>query len=347
MFRLLSYLKVFSGIALWLFVAACSEQSSTSMYTLQGHTMGTTYNIRLYSDAEVDQKALKAAVDSILEEVNRQMSTYQGSSEISQFNHHNAPHAMQISDDFARVVAQSFAINQQTQGFFDVTVGPLVNLWGFGPDGRPVNPPTHDQVEQALEKTGMGAIKLEGAKLSKSDDRYIDLSAIAKGYGVDLVAEYLLDRNLTSFLVEIGGEIRTNGQKPNAQSWRLAVESPHSSLSEGTRQVQNIVELGNEAMATSGNYRNFYEIDGVRYSHTIDPFTGYPSVHNLASVTIVASNCAKADALATAMLVMGDEKALKLANEQDILAYFIVHSEDGLQVQQSNSWQKRFPSAVN
>ncbi|QIZ84054.1 FAD:protein FMN transferase [Bermanella marisrubri] len=306
--------------------------------------MGTTYSVRYYDDIGVSSDELKQEVDILLVEVNRQMSTYQGRSEISQFNQQNAPYEQKISAEFADVVFLSQQLYEMTGGYFDVTVGPLVNLWGFGPDGRPVNPPSEQEVQAALEKTGMDAIKLDKLtlSLSKSAHRYVDLSAIAKGFGVDLVAQLLEAKGAHNYLVEIGGEIRVSGMKPSQQEWKLAVETPETDAALGARSVQKILNLTDAGMATSGDYRNFFEVDGTRYSHTIDPFTGMPSAHSLGSVTVIADTCARADAIATAMLVMGTEKALALAKEHNIAAYFIVRTDNGFQEQYSEAWKTRF-----
>lgn len=323
------------------FLASCAE-SPTTPAVIQGNTMGTTYSVRYYDDIAVSSDDLKQQIDTLLVEVNRQMSTYQGRSEISQFNQQNAPFEKTISAEFADVISLSQQLSEMTGGYFDVTVGPLVNLWGFGPDGRPVNPPSEQEIQAALEKTGMDAIELEQQTLSKTADRYVDLSAIAKGYGVDLVAQLLEDKGANNFLVEIGGEIRVSGLKPGQQEWKLAVETPETDAALGARSVQKILNLTDAGMATSGDYRNFFEVDGTRYSHTIDPFTGMPSAHSLGSVTVIADTCARADALATAMLVMGTDKALKLANKQNIAAYFIVRSDTGFQERYSEAWKTRF-----
>lgn len=216
-----------------------------------------------------------------------------------------------------------------TDGAFDITVGPLVNLWGFGPDGRPEEVPSAEALQQVKDRTGYQHLKLRDnpPAVSAEPAQYLDLSAIAKGFGVDQVAKYLESEGISAYLVEIGGEIRVNGQKPDGTAWRLAVEEPSG---EG-RQVNRIVALQQAAMATSGDYRNYYESQGQRYSHTIDPVTGKPISHSLASVTVITENCMTADALATAFNVMGFERANDLAVEQNLAAYFIVRRGDGFE----------------
>ncbi len=304
-------------------LAACSP-ATPEMQSIKGRTMGTGYSILWPAQSpSINTEVTREKIETLLGNINSQMSTYQPDSEISVFNSSNPPYSNVISDDFARVMALSIELNRDTDGYFDVSVGPLVNLWGFGPDKKPVSKPSDQAINSALQIIGLNAIALDKNTLSKQAPRYIDLSAIAKGYAVDQVAELLNGLGVNSYLVEIGGEMRAKGLKPGAEPWKIAIESPNFIQ----RKVHKILPVSNVAIATSGDYRNFFELDGKHYSHSINPKTGYPVEHSLASVTIVAEQCANADALATAMLVMGMEKAKEYALKNNIKAYMIVRDE--------------------
>lgn len=286
--------------------------------------MGTGYSVMWPSQSNnIDADIIQQKIDAELIKINQQMSTYDKSSELSLFNQALAPFSQQISPEFSQVMNLSLQIHSLTQGYFDISVGPLVNLWGFGPDKLNRLVPTQDQVELAKSKIGLQAIELNDLTLTKKADRYLDLSAIAKGFAVDEVARLIESLGVEAYLVEIGGEMRVKGEKAPGVSWKVAIEAPDFS----ERRVQKILSLEDVAMATSGDYRNYFEDDGQRFSHSIDPFTAQPVKHKLASVTIIDENCARADALATAMLVMGEEKAKEFAAQQGIKAYLIVREQ--------------------
>ena len=305
-------------------LVACSSQVST-IDKIHGYTMGTSYSAQWSSISSLDSQQAQSDIDDILLMINQQMSTYQSDSELSLFNQAEPPVSHKISPELREVLELSFALNDLTQGYFDISVGPVVNLWGFGPDKMPNKLPSPDQTAQAKASIGLDVVTLNGTQISKSQQRYLDLSAIAKGYAVDKVADYLESKGAQAYLVEIGGEMRAKGTKSPNKPWRVAVEKPDENL----RQVQKIIAMKDAAMATSGDYRNYFEMDGQQYSHTIDPFTANPVKHTLASVTIIDDKCARADALATAMLVMGTKKAKAFALEHDIKAYLIERSPQG------------------
>lgn len=303
---------------------ACSEPPVT-IERVTGSTMGTTYSMLWPKQAqlEVSSQGLKQEVDEVLLKVNQQMSTYDPSSELSVFNNTKAPHSQEISPGFAYVMAEAALLHKQSAGYFDVTIGPLVNLWGFGPSNKGLNlsteAPSESAIAEAKSNVGLGAVSVQQNTLSKQQDRYIDLSAIAKGYGVDKVAELLEAKGIQNYLVEIGGEMRAKGQKAEAKPWKVAIESPDFLQ----RKVHKILALKDYSIATSGDYRNYFEVDGERYSHSIDPFSGIPVQHKLASVTVIHQNCSRADGLATAMLIMGEQRAKEFAQQHKIKAYFI------------------------
>jgi thiamine biosynthesis lipoprotein len=320
------------------FVLACSEQAPES-FKLAGFTMGTSYNITVVGSHSLEQQAaLKTAVDTRLEELNDLMSTYIDYSELSIVNKLPARKSYEVSPELFDLLALSLEISWLSNGAFDITVGALVDLWGFGPTDRGDTPPSTEAVAELLAKLGYKNLELNFAdtELLKRTDLSLDLSAIGKGYGVDEVAELLIASGVESFMVEIGGEIRTLGQSPRNSPWRIAVEKPGADIG----MVQQILTLDDSAVATSGDYRNYFEKDGLRYSHTIDPRTGYPITHNLASVTVITDSAAYADALATAITVLGAEQGLKLAQQQGIAVYLLLKTDEGFEVKTSDAFER-------
>ncbi|EKE83874.1 thiamine biosynthesis lipoprotein ApbE [Idiomarina xiamenensis 10-D-4] len=288
--------------------------------------MGTTYHVRFVSaNPEHSASDIQATIDRVLERVNAQMSTYDPDSELSKFNQLRSSEPVVISRGLELVVARALEIAEDTGGVLDVTVGPLVNMWGFGPDARPEHSPSEAEIARIRAKTGYHHLAVENHQLIKQEpELYVDLSTIAKGYGVDRVAEVLEQLGINNYLVEIGGEMRLKGRKPGNEPWRIAIEKPVSS----DRAIQRVLEPGDNAVATSGDYRNFYIEDGRRYSHVIDPRTGYPINHHLVSATVFAKDCMTADGYSTALLVMGTEEALAFAEAHDIPALLIAREGD-------------------
>ncbi|MCG7499487.1 FAD:protein FMN transferase [Vibrio sp. Of7-15] len=310
---------------LLLAVTACG--ASREQVHLTGSTMGTYYSVKLIKqDGLPEQVAIQAEIDRVLELVNDQMSTYRKHSELSQFNQYQGSDGFEVSADTAAVVKESIRLNQLTSGALDVTVGPLVNLWGFGPEGRPEVVPTEAELAARRSVIGIEHLSLDGNKLIKDiPELYVDLSTIAKGWGVDKVADYLDSIGVQDYLVEIGGELRLKGKNKDDIAWRIAIEKPV----DNERSIQEIVEPGDMAVATSGDYRNYFERDGVRYSHIINPQTGQPIKHKVVSVTVIAPTSMTADGLSTGMMVLGSEKALELANKEDIAVFMVVKTADG------------------
>lgn len=290
-----------------------------------GNTMGTTYNVKFYADEKLDEIAVKQEIDDALVLVNKQMSTYDPTSELSLFNQSESTDWVSVSPATQKVVLEAIRLGELSNGVLDVTVGPLVNLWGFGPDARPEVVPAQEQIDAVRLVTGLDKLDVSEAGLKKTvPGLYVDLSTIAKGYGVDVVAELLEAKGLTDYLVEIGGEMRVSGIKDDEMPWMIAIERP----TVDQRAVQRILDIGTNAIATSGDYRNYYERDGKRYSHLIDPRTGYPIQHNLVSVSVVHSSSMTADGLATALNVMGAEEAKAVA-ERENLAVLLITQENG------------------
>lgn len=310
----------------YLMAGRCRVVESPPEVMLTGLTMGTTYTIKI-ADPGAEARATETAQDIgvLLQQVNNIFSTYREDSELSRFNNNDGSAPFSLSDDLRRVFEISLEVSRQTRGAFDITVGPLVNAWGFGPD-NPTHPPTGDEIAALRERIGYEKLTLENGALSKArPDVYCDLSAVAKGYGVDCVAHKLDELGIANYMVEIGGEVRTRGTHTAGTPWQIAIEKPVT----GQRTVERVVPLSDLSMATSGDYRNFFESNGRRYSHTIDPRTGQPIEHRLASVSVLHAECAWADAYATALNVLGPDDGYALAQRLGLQALFVVRNDDG------------------
>lgn len=308
------------------FITACSP--SPQSLQLSGQTMGTSYNITIVVDGSFHQdhlQLLQQQIDQRLQRINQLMSSYIADSELSLFNQSAPNQWYTVSSETFEVLRYSQSLSKQSQGKFDITVSPLINLWGFDVE-KMVEFPSDQVIQLAQQQVGWESLLLdeETSRIKKQKPLTINLSAVAKGYGVDQVALLLEEQGINNYLVEIGGEIRVKGHNSRQQLWRIGVESP-SFLQSG---VQEVIQLDGKAVATSGDYRNFFERDGVRYSHTIDPETGKPVIHNIASLTVVADNAMAADGLATAFMVMGEEQALAMATQYNIPIYILLYEND-------------------
>ncbi len=314
-----------------LFFLHCgTTDESDRLHICNGQTMGTFFSVKIVKQEnfeENDYVKIDQEIDKRLRYVNQLMSTYIDSSEISRFNQYADTNWFAVSPEVARVVHYALEVSRISEGAFDITVGPLVNLWGFGPEKRPSLIPDEKEIKERKSKVGYEklAVRISPAALQKKiPDLYCDLSAIAKGYGVDVIADFLDSMQVKSYLIEIGGEIRTRGRNHLGKLWRIGISTPSEKMG-----IQKVIQLNNEAVATSGDYLNYFEVNGVRYSHTIDPRTGRPITHKLASVTVVHQSCMMADALATAIDVMGPEKGLEFAKKQKLPVFLIVKGENG------------------
>jgi thiamine biosynthesis lipoprotein len=317
-------------ISVVLLLTGCD--SGPEIIKISGSKMGTTYHVTVVADQPAPDDLAKR-IDAVLDIVDHSMSTYKAASELSQFNDLAVGSSQQISADFARVLAVSKTVWERSGGAFDPTVGPLVDLWGFGPIATDVVP-EQAQIDAAKAELGFQYLTLNNSELAKSKAVRVDLSAVAKGYAVDLVADLLEMLALPDYLVEVGGEMRLSGSNPEGMPWRVAIELP--SL---MPQVERIIGVQDMAVATSGDYRNYFEQQGVRYSHTIDPRTGRPITHSLASVTVVAEQCAEADAWATAFMVLGDKEGMALAKELAIPLYMLVKDGAGFKAIHSRAFE--------
>ncbi|VEB66866.1 Thiamine biosynthesis lipoprotein ApbE precursor [Providencia rustigianii] len=332
--------KVIAPVLLFaatLFLAACGGPEQQN---LQGQTMGTYYSVKYVTDSsEPTPEVIQTEIDKRLEEVNDQMSTYRPGSELSRFNQStevNVP--FPVSAATAKVVSKAIEINKLTDGSLDVTVGPLVNLWGFGPEGRVTKAPTDEDLAKRRAWIGIDKLAVQDNNLIKTiPELYVDLSSIAKGYGVDVVAEYLESLNINNYMVDIGGEVRTKGKNGKDAPWRIAIEKP---ATDGVSQTaQEIIEPGDLSIATSGDYRNYFEQDGVHFSHTIDPKTGKPISHKLVSITVLANDCMTADGLSTGLNVLGPEAGLALAEKMNVPVFMIVKTDKGFEERYTKAFE--------
>ena len=298
---------------------------------IEGRTMGTTYHITVVTGAFQGVAGLKEKIDFRLKEINHSMSTYQKDSEISRFNRFSeAGQKFKISNDFFQVMKAGQTIYRLSGGAWDATVNPLLELWGFGQGTCEHTVPPQNEITALLPDVGFSNIEIlpPDFLLKKRAAVTIDLSSIAKGYGVDQVADLIRRDGFDNYLVEIGGEIVAAGNRKDGLPWRIGINRPQPDSA--FDEVYKVVALHNQAFATSGDYRNFFEAGGIRYSHVIDPRSGYPVSNGVASVSIVADNCTLADGLATAVMVMGADKGLDLVNRlAGVEGLIIVEKKDG------------------
>lgn len=310
------------------------KQSTTPYIKNSGMVFGTFYNITYQSNTDLQKQ-----IEEVLALVDQSLSPFNEKSIITAVNNNED---VEVNDIFKDVFQTAMKISKETQGDFDITVSPLVNIWGFG--FKHDLTPDSAKIDSLREFVGYQKVKLVGNKVVKQDSRImLDCSSIAKGYGVDAVGKFLDKKGIRNYMVEIGGEVITKGISPRKADWRIGISKPIEDSLAISNELEDIITLKDEGMATSGNYRNFYYKDGKRYAHTIDPHTGYPVQHNLLSATVICGNCTLADAYATSFMVMGYEKALKfLETHNNLTAYFIYSNEKGeTQVYYSPSLKSR------
>ena len=338
------------GLASILSLSACQQKPDYSY--LIGETMGTSYHITYQLPKDADEAAIKAAVDVRLQQINDSMSTYQADSTISKFNRLAKDTPIVIDADFSHVLEASRQVYTQSAGAFDPTVMPLIETWGFGSTmtvERLQSPPTAAEIAQAKALVDFESVVQKDQSIYKTKDGVaLDFSAVAKGYGVDVIADVLKnDYQIRNYMVEIGGEVATSGVSAQQQGWQIAIDAPIEGSTVSERQTvavirQPVNNTNSMFLATSGNYRNSVVFDGKHYSHTIDPTTGKPIVGGAPSVTVAAESVALADAWATALTAMPYQKALSIANEQNIAALFIVWA-DGVSIESAvdsiDDWQ--------
>ncbi len=324
----------------WLLLLLCAallagcapSEPEVETLALEGRTMGTYWSVRVAAPPPaLDAAELQADLEAALAEVNAQMSNYDPDSELSRFNRAPIGEWFEVSSEHAEVLAAALEISALSEGVFDVTVGPLVNLWGFGSrDVEHDAVPSADQLRAALQRVDWTQLEVreEPPAIRRLADVYVDLGGIAKGHGADVMARVLEAHGATRYLADIGGDMRGRGYNARGKPWRVGIEVPAIGQRGGVQAVIGIEDAG---VATSGDYRNFFVHDGVRYSHTIDPTTGWPIPERVASVTVIHPSAMWSDGLATAFNVMGPEAGLTLAGELSLPVLFILYGDEGLE----------------
>lgn len=313
-----------------------SCQNSTSKYIYnKGFIYGTVYSIVYESP---DGKDLQEEITEKFREYTMVFSTYEKESTISKINNNEQ---VQMSKEFITCYNRSMEISEITNGAFDITAGPMVNAWGFGPEKK--KKMSQEKVDSLIAITGYKKIRMvDGAIIKDDPDMKLDMSAISKGYTSDLIAAFLIEKGCANYMVEIGGEVVAKGKNEKGKTWTIGISKPDEDLMISNSELQAIIMLPDHALATSGNYRNFYEEDGKKYAHTIDPKTGYPVQHSLLSSTVLANDCMTADAFATAFMVLGIESGIEIARSiPEIEVFFIYADEKGNnQIYMSEGFEK-------
>lgn len=310
------------------FLAACGDPRPLE-YRLSGPTMGTSFSVAVAAVAPFDEEKLGQQIQAALEDVDRHMSTYRADSALAVFNSTASTEWVGVPRRLCTAVGDALQLGDASGGAFDITVGPLVNLWGFGPEESRREPPPEDAVDEARARSGRDKLHVDCERPAMRKDHAelkVDLSGYAKGLAADEISALLGASGISNYLVEIGGDLRTRGLNAANVAWRIAIEMPDPA----GRRVEKIIHVSGLGVATSGDYRNYFEFRGRRYSHTIDPRSGRPVTHNLASVTVLGETAAYADAMATALLVLGPEAGPEFAERENIAAYFLVRNGSGL-----------------
>jgi thiamine biosynthesis lipoprotein len=303
-------------------VIACGE-AEEPFFSFPGSTQGTTYLVTCERVPGSEPEKIRDGVEELLKRFDYSLSTYNPASLLSAVNSNRDT---VVDETFRDVFQRATEIWEMSDGLFDITAGPLVNAWGFGPDA--IKRFDESRLDSLMELVGMEKVAItEGKVVKKYPGMFIDMNAIAQGYSVDLISQYLESAGASNYLVEVGGEVFARGKR-GTRRWRVGIDRPTDNNMVAGSDLQAVIELEDRALATSGNYRRFYEEDGVKYSHTIDPSTGYPVRHQLLSATIVADDCMTADAFATACMAGGLEKAVEMIEKYPFLEGYLVYSDD-------------------
>lgn len=315
---------IFPAVVSFLLFTNCNQQENT-IRKLAGRAQGTTWQITWLS---INDSDFKGGIDSIFKQIDSSLSTYLPASIISRVNKNDT--AVTVDDHFINVFNQSIEVAEKTNGLFDITIAPVINAWGFGFTKKASVDSI--MIDSLLDFVGYKMVRLEGKKLVKEKSQsMLDFNAIAPGYTVDILAAYLESKGIINYLVELGGEVKAKGKKDSDNDWTVGIDHPNETPTDG-RPLKAIIKLKDKALATSGNYRKFYVEDGQKRAHIIDPHTGYPAKHNLLSATVLAGDCATADAYATAFMVMGMEKAKQFlaAHPELQLEVFFIYDENNV-----------------
>ncbi len=331
-----SCFRLLASLSTCVLLTACEQAPPDPTTLITGSTMGTSYELKLVPNpGQTIPADIKTRADELLARVNKQMSTYDPDSELSRFNRNPSTDWITVSRELYRVTAEGLRISELTSGAYDITVGPLVNLWGFGPEPRRDQVPSDQAIAQARERVGYRRLHTREEPPALKKDRadlYVDLSSVAKGYGVDQLAELVEASGIHNYLVSISGDLRAKGHNGKGQPWTVAIERPVP----GQRAVERLIRIGDHGVSTAGDYRNYFEQNGQRYSHIINPRTGRPVPQTLVSVTVISDLDMEADATDTALMAAGPDFGFQLATDHHLAAFFILVGPDG------NSFQERY-----
>ena len=331
------FLVIFSFIIL----SGC-RQSSAELIKISGEAQGTTYHILYYT---ADGKDHKEAVDSIFRKIDSSLSTYLPGSIISRINQNEEP--VELDDHFIKVYDKASEVSKLTNGIFDITVAPVINAWGFGFSKK--EKVDSFMIDSLLQFVGYKKVQLKNNRVIKeSPGIMLDFNAIAQGYTVDVIAKFLELKGVRSYFIELGGEVIARGKKNGEENWKVGIDKPAEQETE-QRELQSILKLQDQALATSGNYRKFYEENGQKFSHIIDPGTGYPAKNNLLSASVVANDCMTADAYATVFMVMGLDRSKNfLAANKDLgLEVYFIYDNKGTWETYTSENLKQWMEAVD
>ena len=314
-------------IATFVAVTLVRDWRAPRIYAFDGRTMGSTWSARIVGPADLDAAATKTALEAKLVELDHALSNYSATAELYRFNHARVGAWVAVSEHLANVIRFGQGLNRDSDGAFDMTVKPLADLWGFGAAEPRASLPTDAEIAAARARLGSDELELsaDGKALRRNADVEVDVDAFAPGYASDVIAAFLTDRGLPDHLIEIGGEIRVQGHRPDGSAWRVGIERPERARA----GYQTVIAIATGGISTSGDYRDYFEVAGQRYSHTLDPATGRPVAHALTSVTVIADSTIEADGYATAVMVMGPERGMSWADAHRLAAYMLVRAPDG------------------
>jgi len=335
-------------LLLMLMLSGCERAAENAPLVLEGKTMGTSWRVSLAGVDAQRAPELRRQIQAQLDADDRLLSTWKDDSALMQFNHATSTAPWPVDAAMADIVTLSLRVGQKTQGAMDITVGPLVNLWGFGPDKQPVATPDAAQIAAARARTGLSHLRVvnaAGSQWLQKDipDLYVDLSTVGEGYAADHLAQLMAQNGIGRYLVSVGGALASRGMNADDKPWRVAIQKP----TDRENAVQAVVDINGHGISTSGSYRNYYELDGKRLSHVIDPATGHPITHKLVSATVIAPTALEADAWDTGLMVLGPEKAREVALAQGLAVYLISKEQDGFSVWMSPQFKSYLVDAGN